>query len=79
MGVCICARGLWRPIRRKFMSLRQHLQFAFGATILFSSVVSAAPAKNAVTAVRYWSLNETTRVVVETTDELLAKKASLHL
>src|SRR5260370_1293935 len=51
------------------MSLPRQLGIALGATLLCAVSVSSATIRNAVTAVRFWSMNETTRVVVETISE----------
>src|SRR5260370_11297722 len=68
-GVCIWSPKPPESLLPNPMSLRQQLVIALGATLLCTFPVSSAPVRNAVTAVRFWSMNETTRVVVETTEE----------
>ncbi|MEO8132022.1 MAG: N-acetylmuramoyl-L-alanine amidase [Bryobacteraceae bacterium] len=50
---------------------RCYLRFTAGGALalLFSALGAAAPPAPAVTAVRFWSMTDTTRVVIETTDE----------
>ena len=42
---------------------------AFAGTLLLMSSCFGAPANTEVTAVRFWTLNDATRVVIETTGE----------
>ncbi len=53
------------------MPSRRYSRIAAAGALAFLSLLQAqsAPAARAVTAVRFWSMTDTTRVVIETTDE----------